>query len=331
MNLENISASSQGSERPKLGISSCLLGYEVRFDSGHKAHKYIKNTLSLCFDFVPVCPEVSIGMSIPRPPIRLVEREQGDTKQIHLLDSKDYSLDYTTQMQDFSEAYTASSIDELSGYILKKSSPSCGMARVKVYNEKTGHPRMEPSSGLFAEALMRNHPELPVEEEGRLNDLDLRENFLMRVYVYHAWKKLLEEGINAAKLVAFHSRQKYLLMAHDQEQARLIGQLVSKAGVGDINEKAQAYIRLLMQILRCRVSRKRHTNTLMHLMGYLREPLDKLDRKELLDHIMAYYEGKIPLLVPLTLLKHHFNRHPDPYIDIQTYLSPYPVVLNPAQ
>lgn len=321
-----IPSTKQNSTRPKIGISSCLLGNKVRYDGGHKAQKYIKQTLSSCFDFIPVCPEVAIGMSTPRPPIRLVTTQQG--QPIRLVDVKDHRIDHTEKMQTFAKKFSRKHVAAMSGFILKNRSPSCGMERVKVYHATTGQPFSTPASGIFAATLLQQHPNLPIEEEGRLNDTDLRENFLMRVYVYHEWQNLFAKGITPARLVDFHSRQKYLLMSHNQQQAKSIGQLVAQAGVGDIQQRATQYITALMQTLRSRVSRKRHTNTLMHLMGYLRENLDKHDRQELLDSIMDYYHGVIPLLVPLTLLKHHFNRHPDPYIQTQTYLSPYPAVLN---
>lgn len=316
-------------ERIKIGVSSCLLGNAVRFDSGHKKQKYLTDTLSRHFDFQTVCPEVAINLGIPRPPIRLVEMEKGDHKVVHLVNSKDYKLDYTKQMQDFAEDYCTKYIDHLSGFILKNNSPSCGMERVKIYNEVTGHPRANPGSGVFAAELMRQYPNLPIEEEGRLNDDSLRDNFLMRVYIYHEWKKVLKAGITAKALVAFHSRQKYLLMTHNQQDARTLGQLVARAGLEDIEQLAATYFSQLMQILCVPASRQRHTNTLMHLLGYLREPLDEIDREEVLNKIMSYHYGKVPLIAPITLLKHHFNRHPDPYIDIQTYLAPYPVELNP--
>jgi len=255
--------------------------------------------------------------------------ERDNEKVVHLVNGKDYSLNYTEDMRLFSKDYCKKYIDGLCGYILKNNSPSCGMERVKIYNETTGHPRANPGSGIFAEELMRQHPNLPVEEEGRLNDEALRDNFLMRVYIYHEWKKVLKGGITASKLIQFHSRQKYLLMTHNQHKAQILGQLVARAGLEEINQLAENYFSQLMQILRVPSTRQRHTNTLMHLLGYLRESLDEIDREEVLNKIMSYHYGKVPLIAPITLLKHHFNRYPDPYIDIQTYLAPYPVELNP--
>ena len=316
-------------ERIKIGVSSCLLGNPVRFDGGHKKQKYLTDILSKHFDFQTTCPEVSINLGTPRPSIRLVEMERDNEKVVHLVNGKDYSLNYTEDMRIFSKDYCKKYIDGLCGYILKNNSPSCGMKRVKIYNETTGHPRANPGSGIFAEELMRQHPNLPVEEEGRLNDEALRDNFLMRVYIYHEWKKVLKGGITASKLIQFHSRQKYLLMTHNQHKAQILGQLVARAGLEEINQLAENYFSQLMQILRVPSTRQRHTNTLMHLLGYLRESLDEIDREEVLNKIMSYHYGKVPLIAPITLLKHHFNRYPDPYIDIQTYLAPYPVELNP--
>lgn len=310
----------------KIGVSSCLLGNQVRFDGGHKQSNYLQNTLSRHFDFQTFCPEVAIGMGIPRPPIRLVSSNKTQLEEIKVLSVKDPNQDYTKALHHYSEKVVDKAITNLSGFIFKKDSPSCGMARVKVYGTE-GQFVHKKGVGVFAKMIQTHFPELPVEEEGRLNDQGLRENFLMRVYIYHDWQNMIKEGITPKKLVAFHSTQKYLLMAHNQHRARELGQMVAKAGRVDINHLAQNYISLAMELLKAQPNRKRHTNALQHIMGYLSKKIDRQDKQELLNHIMSYRKAEAPLIMPLTLLKHHFLKHPNEYIEKQRYLSPFPMEL----
>lgn len=309
----------------KLGVSSCLLGNEVRFDGGHKQSSYIQKTLSRFFEFQVFCPEVAIGMGIPRPPIRLVQKNKDDQK-VYALDVKNSELDYTEKLDEYSNKVATSGLAEISGYIFKKDSPSCGMSRVKVYSPE-GQFVHKDGVGIYAKVLKEHFPQMPMEEEGRLNDENLRENFLMRVYLYHDWQLLLKKGITPSRLVEFHAGQKYLFMAHDQHNARELGQMVAKAGTSDIQVLSQEYINLAMKLLKKHPDRKRHTNTLQHIMGYLRKDIDKEDKQELLQSIMSYQKGEVPLIMPLTLLKHHFSKHPNDYISKQRYLSPFPVEL----
>lgn len=319
--------SNQDFPKITLGVSSCLMGQEVRFDGGHKRNPYLLNDLSRFLEFKTFCPEVAIGLGIPRPSMRLVQQfdEQGNETTV-VLDSKTGEDDYTNRLSEYSQQVVDTQLADISGYVFKKDSPSCGMSRVKVYNAE-GHFVHKDGIGIYAERIKKHFPLMPMEEEGRLNDLDLRENFLMRAYLYHDWKALIAKGITAAGLVEFHSQQKYLLMAHHQDRARAIGQLVATAGIGDIESTANEYIDDLMDILKQRVSRKRHTNVLQHIMGYLRKDLDSADKQELLTSIMSYQKNQVPLIMPLTLLRHHFRKYPNPYISKQRYLSPYPVEL----
>ena len=307
----------------KIGISSCLIGQEVRYDGSHKRDAYITQTLGEYFDFVPFCPEVGIGLGVPRPTIRLI-RQHTDAP-IQAVNVKDTSIDHTQALSHFVDTIAPKLIG-LSGYILKKSSPSCGMERVKVYNlDKPNLPPDRDGVGLFAQGLKANFPLLPVEEEGRLCDPVIRENFIERVYVYHRWQVFQQHGLTANNLVEFHSDHKYVLMAHDQLMARELGQMIAQVGsTQDLVGLGERYITLLMQLLEKRVTRGRHANVLMHLMGYLKEQVDTLDREELLETIHFYRKGFVPLIVPITLLKHHFRRHPQPYIDRQHYLTPHP-------
>ncbi len=308
-----------------LGISSCLLGNQVRFDGGHKQSNYILKTLSRFFEFKAFCPEVAIGLGIPRPPIRLVTNNK-ENEIISALETKNEKNDFTKSLNEYAEVIAEKEIPQISGYILKKDSPSCGMERVKVYGEG-GEFVHKDGVGIYAKVIKEQYPLLPIEEEGRLNDSNLRENFLMRVYLYHDWQNLMNEGITPSKLVEFHSNQKYLLMAHDQDKAREIGRLVARAGIDDIDELAQNYIENLMAVLKKQSNRKRHTNVLQHIMGYLSKDIDSHDKQELLNSIFSYQKNQVPLIMPLTLLLHHFRKYPNPYITNQRYLAPYPVEL----
>ncbi|MCP5448412.1 MAG: DUF1722 domain-containing protein [Chromatiaceae bacterium] len=304
-------------EKVQVGVSSCLLGEEVRFDGGHKRDAYLTGTLASYFDFVPFCPEAAVGLGIPRQPIRLVRRGVS----VRAVGVKTPELDPTDQLAAYAET-TTGQLSHISGYIFKKASPSCGMERVKVYNEK-GMPEQN-GVGIYAGVLMQRLPLLPVEEEGRLGDAVLRENFIERVFVYHRWQQMMRDGLTASGLVDFHSDHKYLILAHDQEAYRQLGRLVADAGKGDLERLAADYATLLMQTLKRPATTRQHVNVLQHLLGYLKKHLDTLDREELLETIEQYRQGLLPLIVPITLIRHHFRRNPDPYVLRQYYLSPHP-------
>lgn len=301
----------------QIGISSCLLGQEVRHDGGHKRNGYVLNTLSNYFEFRPLCPEMAIGMGVPRPPVRLAKNHG----EIRLVGSRDSSLDVTEAMNRFA-SQAVNNLDDISGYILKKDSPSCGMTRVRIYNEK-GHPEKK-GSGLFASHLLEAHPCLPVEEEGRLMDPVLRENFLERVFVYYRWQKLRAEGLSVRGLMDFHACHKFNLLAHNESIYRELGPLVATANTDNQDEIAEQYLKLLMQGMKKPATRKRHTNVLMHVMGFLKDVLSSDDKQELLDILDQYRQGLVPLIVPITLLKHHLRKAPQPYIERQFYMNPYP-------
>ena len=309
--------SEAASTKPLVGISSCLLGQQVRFDGGHKKDGWITGPLSAFFDFLPVCPEVGIGLGVPRPTIHLV----GDPERPRAVGSRDASLDVTEQLESFGIGQLPH-LAGLSGYILKSKSPSCGMARVPVTSAK-GMPA-KVGVGIYARVLMQRMPLLPVEEEGRLNDPVLRENFVTRVYVLHRWQQLRAGRITAAKLIDFHSRQKYLVMAHSQAAYQRLGQMLSHLKQVDLEAVADMYIAELMTALARRVTRRRHVNVLQHIMGYLKDHIDAGDKAELLASIDAYRREEVALVVPITLLRHHLRRHPDPYMEKQVYLSPHP-------
>ena len=303
---------------PKVGVSACLLGHQVRYDGGHKRNAFIIGPLSEHLEFVPVCPETGIGLSVPRPTIRL----QGDIDRPRLVGTDDSEWDLTDQMETYAEMQ-AGKLGDLCGYILKKDSPSCGMERVKVYNPQGTHAERK-GSGVFARVLMQRLPLLPIEEEGRLNDAVLRENFVNRVYVLQRWQQLVEQGLSAAGLIEFHTIHKYLVMAHSQAAYQRMGRLLSNIPSKEIHPISESYINELMLTLKRRVNRKRHVNVLQHIMGYLKRKIDSDDKQELSDSIEAYRRGETPLVVPITLLRHYFRHHPDPYMAKQIYLRPHP-------
>ena len=304
----------------RVGVSACLLGAQVRFDGGHKRNRFIDDLLRQYFQFVPVCPEVAIGMGTPREPIRLVGVEASP----RAVGTRNPGLDVTERLQAYGKQVAQASGD-LCGFIFKKDSPSCGMQRVRIYNDK-GMPQTN-GRGVFAAEIMRACPLLPVEEEGRLNDPVLRENFINRVFVYARWRALLGAGLSKAGLVSFHARHKLLIMAHSTEGYRELGRRVANLQAQPLEQIADRYIRRLMAILAERATRKRHANVLQHLLGYLRHRADRGDRADLLDAIDGYRRGEYPLVVPVRLLRHLFRRHPHAYVSQQVYLEPYPAEL----
>lgn len=297
-----------------IGISSCLLGQLVRFDGGHKHDSYITGTLGRYFEFYPFCPEVEIGLGVPRPAIHLVKVGG----EIRCTGIKDPELDVTDRLSN--RAVQLKDIHaDLCGYLLKKGSPSCGMERVKVYS---GNQPRHDGVGIYAGEMMRNNPLLPVEEEGRLGDPGLRENFVQRVYVFYRWKQLLEQGLTIQNLTQFHARHKLIIMSHGDY--RELGQMLAEVTKDTLPQVADRYILTLMTTLKKVVSRSRHVNVLQHVQGYLKKELTADDKAELAELIERYRLGEIPLIVPLTLLKHHFRKEPDPYIEESYYMSPYP-------
>lgn len=314
---DKVSEQTSTEDRIRIGVSSCLLGWEVRYDGGHKYDAYINGTLARYFELVPVCPEVGIGLGVPREPIRLVRRDDG----IRVLGVHDPSKDVTEALENYGRRMGAE-LDDLSGYIFKRASPSCGMDGVKVHSP-TGLPAGR-SSGVYAREFMRARPLLPCEEEGRLGDPALRESFITRVLVYRRWQQLLRRGLTPGRLVEFHADHKYLVMAHDQAAYRRMGRLVAEAGRRPLEALAEDYVAELMEALSRKASRGAHVNVLQHLLGYVSDKLDAGDRREMLEAIEQFRRGLVPLRVPLTLLRDHFRRHPHPYIQRQHYLNPHP-------
>jgi uncharacterized protein YbgA (DUF1722 family)/uncharacterized protein YbbK (DUF523 family) len=303
----------------RIGISACLLGQEVRYNGGHKRDAFLTDTLGPYVEWVAVCPEVEVGMGTPRPPIRL--ERQGEEIRLVMPSTGE---DYTDAMRSWAERRVAALAEmDLDGYVLKKDSPSCGMERVKVYSGAGGPSK--DGRGLFAEILMERLSDLPVEEEGRLNDPLLRENFIARVFVHHRWREGEKEGWTRASLMRFHERHKYLLMARNQNGMRRLGRLLGDSGKKTpVSELAAAYRQGLTEVLRRPATRRGHTNVLQHLAGYVSDALDPADRAELAETIERYRLGLVPLIVPLTLIRHHVRRQGVEYLQGQAYLEPHP-------
>lgn len=302
----------------RVGISACVLGERVRFDAGHKVSHFVTQELASFFDFVPVCPEVGMGLPVPRPTIRLVADEQ----RIALVETKDASRDHTEALLQYSQQ----KIDQLAsqalcGYIVCAKSPTCGMERVKVYRE---HGAEKNGVGLYTEQLIKRMPWLPIEEDGRLNDPILRENFITRVFCLHDFYHSLGSHPTAGKVVDFHSRYKLTLMAHHPLSYQHLGRLVSKVAHYEVDAFIQEYRLGLMQALTFRASRKNQTNVLMHVQGYFKRSLTSLQKAELAQVIDEYRQGILPLLAPLTLIKHYLSMCPDAYLSQQSYLNPHP-------
>ncbi|MDP3846814.1 MAG: DUF523 and DUF1722 domain-containing protein [Pseudomonas sp.] len=313
-----MTVSSSATEPLKLGISACLLGAQVRFNGGHKQSQLCSRVLSEHFQFVPVCPEVGIGLSTPRAPIRLV----GEPQAPRAIGTVKREMDVTDALAAYGERM-ATELQGICGYIFMQQSPSCGLERVKVY-QANGMPTTGGGRGIFAQAFCARHPDLPVEEDGRLNDAVLRENFLTRVYAYARWQQLLHSGLTRQSILDFHSRYKYQLMATDPVQYQALGQLLGNLSQYDLAELAPRYFSQLMQALKKCATRRTHSNVLQHLCGYLKKALSGADKQEVSQLIEQYRNGIVPLVVPLTLLKHHLRHHPDAYIARQVYLQPHP-------
>ncbi len=300
----------------QVGISSCLLGQQVRFDGGHKRHHFSAEILSKHVQYVPVCPEMAIGLEAPRASIRLLEDSEDRVRAVSA-DGKDV----TESMQTFARE-TTSGFNYLSGYILCAKSPSCGMERVRVY-APSGQSCRRDGIGVYAAELIQHHPNMPLEENGRLNDQELRENFITRLYAYHDWLSLLHEGLTPAALIDFHSRYKFMLLAHHPQTYYDLGPLLSDLSSG-LQQKAEQYISAFMSALKRVASRRQQCNVLQHIQGYFKDQLSSRQRQELASVIDRYRVGELPLMAPITLLRHYLEEHPNDYIAQQKYLDPHP-------
>lgn len=301
-----------------IGISSCLLGEEVRFNAGHKQSSVCTQELSKYFHFKSVCPEMGIGLGVPRKPIRLV----GNPQQPRAVGVDNPDFDVTERLKAYGHQ-TLPQLQDICGYIFMKDSPSCGVFRVKVYTD-SGMPNQTPGAGIFSRLIMDKFPLLPVEEAGRLNDPVLKENFINRVFAYHDWQQLLANGLKISKLFDFHSRYKYTLMAHNAQSCASLGRMLANYSKGDIDKLGNDYFTLFMQTLSRKASRKTNTNVLTHLQGYLKTKLNSRETESLCGVIEQYRLGILPLIVPVSFLKGYFHNHPNNYIGRQAFMNPYP-------
>lgn len=305
-----------------VGVSACVVGENVRYNGGHKLSRFVRDDLGEYVSFVPVCPEVEVGMGVPRETIRLVRPGRGTAVEVVAARS---GTNWTRQLDAWADARAAElEHQELCGFVFQKGSPSCGMERVRVYPSVDGGMPQRDGVGIFARALMRRLPLLPVEEDGRLNDPLLRENFVTRVFAYHRLRCVFSAGWTLGDLVAFHSREKLLLLAHDERRYRELGRLVARAKQLDRAALQAAYSRLFMLALGRNATRRRHTNVLQHMVGYFRQVLDDDSRGELRDLVEAYRLGELPLIVLTTMIAHHARRHQVSYLVSQSYIAPHP-------
>ena len=308
-------------EKIKLGISSCLLGNPVRWNAGHKLDKYLVNTLGQFVDYVPVCPEVEAGFGVPRESMRLV----GDPENPHLITFKT-KTDHTDQMQRWAKKRVKElEKEDLCGFIFKSDSPSSGMIRVKVYSEK-GMP-VKKGVGMFARAYMDHFPGIPVEDDGRLNNPAIRENFIERVFTLKRWRESFAEKRSMGNLVQFHTCNKLLLLSHSQNHYRQMGKLVAGGKKLPVKTLYSQYEQLLMEALEFKTTIKKNSNVLQHLMGYFKKQLSADEKQELLEVFDQYRRWLVPLIVPITLINHYVRKYDQPYLKMQTYLNPHPVEL----
>ncbi len=306
-------------DKINVGISSCLLGEKVRWNGDHKQNWYAKEILGNYFEYFPVCPEVEVGMGVPRETVHL----KGDKNSQTMVGTKT-GKDWTRQMTSFS----ADKVEELArlklcGFIFQKKSPSCGLFRVPLY-PASGKQAISQGRGMFAQAFTDRFPLIPVEEEGRLNDPKIRENFIIRVFSYFRLRKVFDGRFSRGTLVRFHTAQKFLLLAHSRKYYDALGRLVAQSKQLSPAELKDQYASLFMQALSFKSTAKKNTDVLMHMMGFLKKNLSATEKKDILSTVEDYRNELVPLIVPLTLIRHHVNTHNIEYLSDQVYLNPHP-------
>jgi uncharacterized protein YbgA (DUF1722 family)/uncharacterized protein YbbK (DUF523 family) len=306
------------SEKPRIGVSACLLGHTVRYDGSHRRSPFLTASLAQFVEWAPICPELQAGMGVPREPVRLIGT-QSNPRMI----GQHSATDWTTPMTDVAARFVeGTQKSPLCGFVFKKDSPSCGMERVRLYHgigapSKTG-------GGLFARALMQALPLLPAEEEGRLEDPELRENFIERVFALHRWQKLCAARKSIGLLVRFHTRHKFLLLAHSEPHYRRLGQLVASARQTSARHTYDSYEEIFMGALAVSATTKKHANVLAHMSGYISDTLDDEERRGLVALIGDYRLGLVPLIAPVTLVRHYIDKYRIGYLQSQIYFEPYP-------
>ena len=308
-------------EKIKIGISACLLGENVRYDGGHKLDRFLTDTLGQYVEYVPVCPEAECGLGVPRESMRL----DGDPDSPRLVTIRT-KQDVTDRMVKWAQKRVIDmEKDDLWGFIFKSDSPSSGMERIKVYSE-TGI-AVRRGVGIFSRIFMDHFPLLPVEDEGRLHDPELRENFIERIFALKRWREVLRKKESRGSLADFHTRHKLLILSHSPTYYQTMGKTVAKAKDLSLKELYQKYQSLLMESLCLKTSRKKNANVLQHMMGYFKEQLSSDEKRELLELIDFYRKGDIPLIVPVTLINHYVRKYDQPYLKQQVYLNPHPLEL----
>ncbi|MBD1400275.1 YbgA family protein [Pelovirga terrestris] len=306
-------------DKIRLGISSCLLGAQVRYDGGHQLDRFLRDVLGDYVEYVPVCPEVEVGLPIPRDTLRLVENAE---QQVRLVFSRS-GEDITERMEGWArERVRQLEKEQLDGFVFKAKSPSSGMERVKLY-DRNGVPK-KVGVGVFARHFMEHFPLLPVEEDGRLNDPRLRENFITAIFVLKRWRQLLAAGFGLGRLVEFHTRHKLLIMAHSPQHYRQMGKLVAAGKDFSLTELRENYLAELVAALRLKTTVKKQVNVMQHILGYFKRRLAADEKQEVLELMEHYRQGLVPLIVPLTLLNHFVRKYDQAYLRQQYYLNPHP-------
>jgi uncharacterized protein YbgA (DUF1722 family)/uncharacterized protein YbbK (DUF523 family) len=302
----------------KLGVSSCLLGNQVRYDGGHKLDRFLTDTLGKYIEYMPVCPEVECGLGIPRKSMRL--EGNPDSPRLIITTTRE---DLTERMESFARKRVVQlEKEDLCGFIFKSDSPSSGMERVKIYNEKSM--AVKNGVGIFARIFMEHFPLLPVEDEGRLHDPGLRENFIERIFALKRWRETLSAKNFKKGLIDFHTKHKLLILAHSTKHYQMMGKLVAAQKNFSGPEIQKQYQEFLLESLKIKATPAKHVNVLQHMMGYFKQQLSSDEKKELLDLINAYRDGYIPLIVPVTLISHYVRKYDEPYLKDQVYLNPHP-------
>jgi len=308
-------------EKIKLGISACLLGENVRYDGGHKLDRFLTDTLRQYVEYVPVCPEVECGLGVPRESMHL--EGNPDSPRLVTIRTKQ---DMTDCMVKWAQKRVVQlEKKDLCGFIFKSDSPSSGMDRIRVYNEK-GIP-VKKGVGIFARIFMDHFSLLPVEDEGRLHDPELRENFIERIFTLKRWREVLGKKESRGNVVDFHTKHKLLILSHSPKHYQMMGKLVAQAKNLPLKELYREYQTLLMESLGLKTTPKKNANVLQHMMGYFKEQLSPDEKQELLEVIDLYRKEIIPLIVPITLINHYVRKYDQPYLKKQIYLNPHPLEL----
>ena len=306
-------------EKIKIGVSSCLLGEKVRWNGDHKKNHYVSEILENYFEYVSICPEMEIGMGAPRETVALY----GSLEKQRMI-SKKTQTDWTSPMNDYIKNTMKSLTHEgLCGYIFKSKSPSCGLSRVPVYS-KLGSDKARHSSGMFAQAFVKRFPLVPIEDEGRLNDPKIRENFIVKVFSFYRLQSLFKQNFSIGALVKFHTQQKFILLAHSRKHYNSLGQLVAKSKTTGMELLKKKYSEIFMEALTYKATAKKNTDVMLHMMGFLKKLLSKEEKQDILNVIEDYRKQLLPLIVPITLIKHHVNKHKIGYLIEQSYLNPHP-------